>query len=185
MELSRRSRAAALAIAAIATITGGCAPAGPPASAPRPSPTPGASPPPIPDFNARVGSNRVAAEASLKVARSLYADTEYWEVFVRTTPPQLDGKYDPADPATAAPLALQVTELDIVMATESAGTIRHFGAGGVNHERAEIRAAVNILKSAFPKATRISFRIFYGEAFQHATATYQAGVLNYNVAASR
>ncbi len=184
MELSRRSTAAAIGSLGLAAALGACSLGGAPEAATTPSPSPTASPV-IPDFNARVGSNRVASEASLQVGRVLYADGEYWEVFVRTTPPQLLGKYDPADPASAVPLAAQVTDVDIVMATESGGTIRHFGAGGVAHEKAEINLVVKTIKQAFTSVRRITFRVFYGEAFQHATATFQDGVLDYKVAATR
>ena len=169
----------------LAMTLGACTPAQPAATPPSPSPSPSPSPPAIPDFNGRVGSNRVAAEASLRAGRALYADGEYWEVFVRTTPPQLTGTYDPGDPASATPIAAQATDIDVVMATESGAAIRLFGAGGVVHEKAEINRVVKVLTAAFPNVKNISFRVFYGEAFQHATAHYHAGVLDYTVAATR
>jgi hypothetical protein len=152
-------------------------------TAPRSSPLAGAAADvPLPDFNSRLGSNRVAAEAATRLGRKLFAGGQYWEVYVRTQPATLPGHYDPADPAASAPMAALVTSTEVVLATESGGAIKAFSAGGDAHERSVLLELDAILRQAFPNLVGDSMRIFYGESFQHGTATFDHGrLVSYDV----
>ena len=153
-----------------------CAPTGSRGAPARPSPS--AVPDPVlPDYNSRLGSNRVAAEAASALGRKLYAGGQYWEVYVRTTPATLPGQYDPGNPAASAPAAAAVTATEVVMASESAAAIKTFGAGGDAHERQVLGELDTLLRKAFPNLGSNNVRIFYGESFQHGVATFTGGKL--------
>jgi hypothetical protein len=153
-----------------------CAPAGQPRAAASPSAKAQADPV-LPDYNSRLGSNRVAAEAASALGRKLYAGGQYWEVYVRTTPITLPGRYDPGDPGAAAPGAALVTATEVVIASESAAAIKAFGTGGDPHERQVLVELDGLLRTYFPNLASNSVRIFYGESFQHGVATFQGGRL--------
>ena len=142
------------------------------------SPSPKTLPDPVlPDYNSRLGSNRVAAEAASALGRKLYAGGQYWEVYVRSTPITLPGRYDPGEPAASAPAAAAVTAAEVVIATESAAAIKVFGAGGDAHERQVLGELDAILRAAFPNLGSDNVRVFYGESFQHGVATFDHGKL--------
>jgi len=152
-------------------------------TAAKPSPSPSSAPEPaLPDFNSRLGSNRVAAEAATALGRRLYAGGQYWEVYVRTQPAVLPGHYDPADPGASAPAAALVTSTEVVMGTESGAAIKLFSAGGEPHERQVLTELDGILRRAFPNLAADNLRIFYGESFQHGLATFDHGrLVSYDV----
>lgn len=141
--------------------------------------TPSSSPGPAAGFNPLLGNNRVAAEASLKVGRALFAKQQIWEPNVRTEPATLNPDYDPANPVSFDGVAKQVTRADLVIATESAPAIRAYGAGGVEHEKAELVQLAEVLRSIFPSAQTIGVEVFYGENNPHARAIYREGRLDY------
>jgi hypothetical protein len=132
------------------------------------------------EFASRSGNNRAAAAAGATLAKTLYTDHQsYWEVYVRTTPITL-APVDPTNPDSAVKSAAPVTDVKVVIATESGATLNHFRAGGHAHEQAVMAAAADQLHARFPHAT-ISFDIYFGESHLHATATYAAGVFKYKV----
>ena len=153
-----------------------CAPSGSTSARPSPSPS-AAAEPALPDFNSRLGSNRVAAEAATALGRRLYLGGQYWEVYVRTQPAILPGHYDPADPGASAPAAALVTSTEVVMATESGAAIKLFSQGGDAHERQVLGDLDGILRHAFPNLAADNLRIFYGESFQHGVASFDHGKL--------
>jgi hypothetical protein len=150
------------------------------------SPTPRGTPRPTPSFdahyNGRAGSNRAAAEVSFAIARDLFKDgVSYWEVFVRTTPLDPDPPSDPLDAAQLARQGAAVTRVDMVMATEAGQAVQKFRAGGHAHEQGVMEGELALLRQAFPKASTIQMRIYYGESHQHALATWSGGALQYPV----
>lgn len=153
-----------------------CAPGGRPAAALSPSPS-AAPEPALPDFNSRLGSNRVAAEAAATLGRRLYAGGQYWEVYVRTQPAALPGLYDPGDPGASRPAAARVTATEVVMATESGAAIKAFSQGGEAHEREVMIDLDGLLRQAFPGLGTDNIRIFFGESFQHALVMFDHGKL--------
>jgi hypothetical protein len=132
------------------------------------------------DYSTRLGNNRVAAETAIKLGRSLYAEKQYWEVYVATAPSTLKPAYDPNNPATFDLAAKTVSRVDVLIATESGQAIKTFGAGGVDHEKTELTALAQQLLSMFPAAKTIGFQVLFGENNPHANATYQAGHLDYH-----
>jgi hypothetical protein len=148
-------------------------------SSPSAGPSTAASTPPLPDYNARYGNNRVAAEAAVKVGRVLFAQQQYWEVYVKTDPAQPNGEYDPARPETFDATAREVQKLDLVLATESGPTIRTYATGGVAHETQVLTDAATTLQGVFTASTQTNVRVFYGEGSLHATATFSNGKLSY------
>lgn len=132
------------------------------------------------EFATRAGNNRAGAAAAQVVAKSLYADHQsYWEVFIRTTPSALP-PVDPTNPDTALQSGSAVTDIKMVMATESGVALKHFMAGGHPHEQATMLGVAELLRSRFPRAV-ISIDIYYGESHQHATATYTGSTFVYKV----
>jgi hypothetical protein len=172
---ARRLASAGLVAATIAVA--GCASPVARKAGPSPAVSPVAEVP-LPDYNSRLGSNRLAAEAGVALGRLLYQGGQYWEVYVRTTPPVLPGKYDPGHPQASAPAAALVTQVDVVMATESGAAIRVFGAGGDAHERAVLSELDAALRKAFPNLATDNMRVFYGESFQHGAAVFDHGKLS-------
>jgi hypothetical protein len=151
-----------------------------------PAPTRSAATPPaeaaLPDFNSRLGSNRLAAEAGALVGRRLFRKGQYWEVFIRTQPVSLPGRYDPGNPAASAPQAAQVTAAEVVLATESGAAIKAFSEGGEEHERQVLAEVDADVRQAFPNIRTDTIRVFYGEAFQHSTAIFERGrLIQYDV----
>ena len=173
----RRHRRPRWVAAAFVLITlAGCG--GSTAAIARPSPSPSAVVNvPLPDFNSRLGSNRLAAEAAAQLGRELYTQGQYWEVYVRTQPSTLPGRYDPAQPQASAAAADSVTQVDIIMATEAGGAIQTFSAGGEAHERAELSSLDAVLRRAFPHVSTDTLRVFFGESFQHGVAVFNGGKL--------
>ncbi|MGI8610216.1 MAG: hypothetical protein ACR2MY_13510 [Candidatus Dormibacteria bacterium] len=162
----------ALAAPALASCSGGAK------ATPTPSPSKAAVVDvPLSDFNGRLGSNRVAAETAVLLGRKLYETGQYWEVYVRTAPATLAGKYDPADPSASAKAAAAVTQVDVIIATESGSAIKSFAAGGDAHERRILASLDTPLRQAFPNAGTETIRIFYGESFQHGVAVFNHGTL--------
>jgi hypothetical protein len=134
------------------------------------------------DYNLRLGSNRFAAEAALTVGRQLYSQGgQYWEVNVRTDPLTLAGVYDPVAQPSPAQVGGGAKAVTVFMATESAGAIKLFRAGGVDHEKAEITQVGVLLGRLFPGASTVTVQVFFGESSHYATATYSAGRLDYQV----
>ncbi|HEV3232155.1 MAG TPA: hypothetical protein VG245_07860 [Candidatus Dormibacteraeota bacterium] len=177
-QVSTRLALIASLVASLAACSG---PAVPTAGA-TPSPSAAVAAPPPADYNARAGSNRAAAEASMALARYLYRDgTSYWEVFVKTTPLSPPKPADPADPTQIAAQAAQVTAVEMIMATESGTAIQAFRAGGHDHEKLVVTGEAGVLEAAFPRATTIRIQVYYGERDQHAVATFTGGVLDYKV----
>ena len=170
-----RPRAAAGVVLLACFVVAGCG-GSTSGSAPRPSPSP-VPEVALPDFNSRLGSNRLAAEASAGLGRVLFTKGEYWEVYVRTTPATLPGKYDPADPAASGTAAAAVTQADVIIATESGAAIKDFGSGGEAHEREVLSELDAALRKAFPSMTVDNMKVFYGESFQHGAATFTGGTL--------
>lgn len=153
------------------------------------SPVAGASPsrPPwllaeneVADYSTRLGNNRVAAETAIKLGRSLYAEQQYWEVYVATDPSTLNPPYDPSKPATLELSSTAVRRVDVFIATESGRAIKAFGAGGVENEKAELNRLVQQLLPLFPAVKTIVFQVLYGENNPHASATFQDGHLDYH-----
>jgi hypothetical protein len=132
------------------------------------------------DYSTRLGNSRVAAETAIKLGRSLYAQQQYWEVYVTTDPSVLKPAYDPNNPATFDHAAKGVSRVDVLMATESGPAIKAFGAGGAEHEKAQLTGLAQQLLSIFPAAKTIGFQVLFGENNPHANATYQAGHLDYH-----
>jgi hypothetical protein len=156
------------------------------------SPSPGnpnvdasGSPIPLPDYNSRYGNNRAGALASIRVGRALYAKKQFWEVYVRTDPAVLDGAYDPERPDTFDGLAKQVTQADLVLATESAESIKILAAGGVDHEKADLTDLAKVLLATFPSVHIVKIQVYFGEGNLHSTATYQDGRLDYTAGPKR
>ncbi len=157
---------------------------------PIPSTSAGAtqSPPPVPsasqlpDFNARLGSNRFAAEAAVAVGRRLFSQGgQYWEINVRTEPLTLGTTYEPAAPGPAARPVSGARSVTVFMATESSGAIGLFRAGGTAHEKAEITMVAALLSGLFPGAATISIQVYFGESNHYATGVYSGGSLDYRV----
>lgn len=145
---------------------------------PSPSPSPSAAEIPLPDFNSRLGSNRVAAEAAADLGRLLYARGQYWEVYVRTTPPVLGGApFDPAHPGLSAPAAAQATAADVIIATEAGASIKAFSAGGKPGQQSILAELDSALRKSFPALGSVMMRVFYGESYQYATAVFDKGKL--------
>jgi hypothetical protein len=132
------------------------------------------------DYSTRLGNSRVAAETAIKLGRSLYAQQQYWEVYVTTNPSTLKPAYDPNNPATFDLAAKGVSRVDVLIATESGPAIKAFGAGGAEHEKAQLTGLAQQLLSMFPGAKTIGFQVLFGENNPHANATYQAGHLDYH-----
>ncbi|HXA42464.1 MAG TPA: hypothetical protein VNV65_06055 [Candidatus Solibacter sp.] len=148
--------------------------------------TPSAQPAPaasqLPDFNARLGSNRFAAEAAVAVGRQLFSQGgQYWEVNVRTDPLTLGATYQPAAPGPATRPVNGARSVTVFMATESSGAIGLFRAGGTAHEKAEITMVATLLSGLFPGAATISIQIYFGESNRYATGVYSGGSLDYRV----
>ncbi|MHB8507441.1 MAG: hypothetical protein ACYDGR_02175 [Candidatus Dormibacteria bacterium] len=162
-------------------VLAGCGPGGSAGATPGPSPGPSASPTaaaPI-DYNARGGSNRAAASAALAVARLLYADHAYWEVYVKTTPQVLPIRVDPTDPGSVVRASSGVTSVDMVTATEASNAILNFRNAGHDHEREVLLSAMELLQRDFPNTQRLTVAVFYGESHQHASGTYASGNFDY------
>lgn len=149
-------------------------------SSPSGVPSGAVSPVPLPNYNARYGNNRVAAEAAIKVGRGLYAQQQYWEVYVKTDPPQLSGTYDPGSSQSFDDSARQVQTLELVLATESGPSIRAYATGGVSHEIEVLTGVGKTLQGLFPASSQSNIRVFYGEGSLHATATFANGQLDYH-----
>jgi hypothetical protein len=162
---------------------------GNPAPSAATAPAPAASPKRAPwlqpeneltDYSTRLGNNRVAAATAIKLGRSLYAQQQYWEVYVTTDPSTPSPAYDPSNPSTLDLAAKAVSRVDVLIATESGGAIKAFGAGGAQHEKAELIGLAQQLLSLFPAAKTIGFQVLFGENNPHSNATYQAGHLDYH-----
>ena len=150
------------------------------------SPTPAAPTPALPDYNARFGSNRYAAEAAVALGRQLYSQGgQYWELNVRTDPPSLGGVYDPVAPGPPARAVAGAKSVAVFMATESAVAISLFRAGGVAHEKAEVSQAAALVAGLFPGAASVTIQVYFGEANLYATAVYRGGSLDYRPAVPR
>jgi hypothetical protein len=133
------------------------------------------------DYSTRLGNNRVAAETAIKLGRSLYFQQQYWEVYVTTDPAVLKPAYDPSNPSTLDLAARVVSRVDVLIATESGPAIKAFGAGGAEHEKAQLIGLAQQLLPVFPSARTIGFQVLFGENNPHASATFQAGHLDYHV----
>jgi hypothetical protein len=136
------------------------------------------------DYSTRLGNNRVAAETAIKLGRHLFAQQQYWEVYVKTDPQTLKPDYDPGNPATFDRAAKGVSRVDMTIATESGPAIRAFGLGGAEHEKVQLTGLAKLLLSFFPSAKTIGFQIFFGENNLHANGIYQAGQLEYHGASA-
>jgi hypothetical protein len=132
------------------------------------------------DYSTRLGNSRVAAETAIRLGRSLYAQKQYWEVYVTTNPSVLKPAYDPNNLATFDLAARAVSRVDVLIATESGLAIKAFGAGGAEHEKVELIGLAQQLQAMFPAAKTIGFQVLFGENNPHANATYQAGHLDYH-----
>jgi len=132
------------------------------------------------DYSTRLGNNRVAAETAIKLGRSLYAQQQFWEVYVTTDPSTLKPAYDPSNPTTFDVAAKTVNRLDVLIATESGPAMKAFGAGGAEHEKTQLVGLAQQLLAMFPSAKTVGFQVFFGENNPHANATYQAGHLDYH-----
>ena len=175
---------ALLAAALLAGCSGSSASTNPPAdvgktASPNAGATASSSPAPLPNFNGNFGNNRFAAVAALRLARILFAQQQYWEVYVRTTPATLDGTYDPLNAGSFDAAARQATAIDLVLATEATTAIQLYGGGGVVHEKTELTSVGSMLAAMFPNARTVNMKVFYGEASLHATAVYSGGALDY------
>jgi hypothetical protein len=163
------------AVLATVLVIAGCG--GGTSATPTPSPSASAADIALPDFNSRLGSNRVAAEAAATLGRHLYARGQYWEVYVRTTPPVLGGTFDPAHPELSEPAAAQATAADVIIATEAGASIKAFGAGGKPAQQATLADLDSALRKSFPALGAVTMRVFYGESYQYATAVFDKGKL--------
>ncbi len=149
-------------------------------NSPPPSPSASASAPmgvQLPDYNGRLGSNRLAAEVAALLGRDLYPQVQNWEVYVSTQPPILPGRYDPGDPAASRASAALVTRTDVVIASEAIKAVKAFGAGGEAHEKAVLAGLDADLRKAFPNVATDTVRVYYGESFQRGVATFDHGRL--------
>jgi hypothetical protein len=131
----------------------------------------------LPNYNSRLGSNRVAAVVAARLGRSLYTSGQYWEVYLRSTPAALPAKYDPGRPQDSTVAAATVTAAEVIMATESGASIKAFQAGGQAAEKQELAKLDTGIRAAFPNTGTITFRVFFGESFQYATAVFDHGQL--------
>ena len=132
------------------------------------------------DYSTRLGNNRVAAETAIKLGRALFAQQQYWEVYILTDPSTLRPAYDPGNPATFDRAAKGVSRVDMVIASESGPAIRAFGTGGTDHEKAQLIGLAKLLLTFFPSAKTIGFQVFFGENNLHANGIYKAGQLDYH-----
>jgi hypothetical protein len=174
--VSQLRKLVVLALGIVGLVGAGCG-AGPTAG-----PTPSASHPvvdvPLPDFNSRLGSNRLAAEAAARLGRRLFSQGQYWEVYLRTQPTTLKGKYDPAHPELSAPAAAQVTAAEVVIATESGAAVKAYSNQGRVKQQDELAGLEQDVRQAFPQVSTVTVRIFFGEAFQYAAAVFEHGQLS-------
>ncbi|MEA2682878.1 MAG: hypothetical protein QOK05_1206 [Chloroflexota bacterium] len=131
----------------------------------------------LPNYNSRLGSNRVAAVVAARLGRSLYTSGQYWEVYLRSTPPALNDKYDPGRPEASTSAAATVTAAEVIMATESGASIKSFQAGGQAAEKQELTKLEADIRAAFPNTGTVTVRVFFGESFQYATAVFDHGQL--------
>lgn len=188
--MKTQRRAAGLVLSAVVMLSG-CS-LGQALGAGGASPSPGnpgvdasGSPVPLPDYNSRYGNNRIGALASIRVGRALYAKKQFWEVYIRTDPAVLDGAYEPEHPESFDPLARQVNQADLILATESAESIKLLAAGGVGHEKADLTDLAKVVAAAFPSARVVKIQVYFGEGNLHSTATYQDGTLDYTPGPAR
>ncbi|MDP9324957.1 MAG: hypothetical protein M3O87_00280 [Candidatus Dormibacteraeota bacterium] len=183
-----KTQAGGIAAALAAVILSSCSlgqALGAQSASPTPQPSQAESPVALPNYNARFGNNRVAAEAAVRVGRALYAQQQYWEVYVKSDPAALSSAFDPARPESFDAPAKEVQRIDLILATESGPSIRTYALGGVEHEKQVLVDVAKVLQAMFPAATTINLRVFYGEANLHATGTYQGGGLDYHAGPTR
>lgn len=149
-----------------------------PATASRPSPA--ASAAAVADHNSHLGNSRAAAELGAAVGRYLYQSVSYWEVAVVTSP-AAGRADDPFDLASLQRSGAEVRQVRIVMATEAAGGIARFRAGGHAHEQQVTEAVARLAATYFTQATTYEVDVYYGEDDLHATGTLTGGAYTYLV----
>ena len=174
------------AIGAIALLVGGCslgqslgAESGSPTPATGVRPDPSGTPAPLPNYNSRLGANRTAAQAAVRVGRALYAQKMYWEVYVKTDPAVIQTDYDPVSPETFEKGSQEVRSVQVIMATESGASIQLYVKSGVDQEKKVLAAIGAQVQGIFPNASPVTIQVYFGEATLHANATYKDGQLEY------
>lgn len=149
-----------------------------PSASPSPSPRSVTSPLPAPDYNRRLGTNRAAAEAAAQIGRQLAGQSGYWEVSIRTKPDALawsdEASFQEAQRA-------RVTDVTVVMATESGAAVRSFRAGGHPHEQSVVNQVAAALQALFKSAASVQVLVFFGESDEHAIGVLAAGKVSYRV----
>lgn len=141
---------------------------------PTPSPTAAPSLPPI-GFNHRYGNNPVAAADGFQLERQLFARKDYWEAALATTPVEA-GYIDRADPAAVTRARASVSELVMVMATESLPTIRAFLKDGHPGQLSYCTALVDGLRTTgYSGLTKVTIYIYFGEQDRHAMVSWHSG----------
>ncbi|MEA2647517.1 MAG: hypothetical protein QOE92_2600 [Chloroflexota bacterium] len=192
VETAGTVRARAALVAAAALLLGGCSlgqSLGAESGSSTPStgarPQASGSPVALPNYNSRFGSNRTAAQAAVRVGRSLYAQQMYWEVYVKTDPAALAHDYDPTAPDTFTSGAQEVRSLQVILATESGTSIQLYAKAGVEQEKKVLAAVGAQLQEIFPNARTMTLQVYFGESNLHANATYAGGQLDYKSPSQR
>jgi hypothetical protein len=151
----------------------GCADFSVVAATPTPSPA-GPSLPPI-GFNHRYGSNPLAAKDGLAIERGLYAQSEFWEVAIRSDPP-LAGYVNLASPAAVKAARSAVTSVEMVLATEDRRTIQGLLAFPDHAaQQAYVRSVLDQMRGlGYDSFSKAQLLVFFTESDEHAMLAWSS-----------
>lgn len=132
-------------------------------------PSPSALPtlPPI-GFNHRYGNNPVASADAFALERKLFSQKEYWEVAIASVPAAA-GYVAPGDVGATSAARPRLSELTLVLATESLATIRALLAGGDSAQQTYCVTLLDGLRTTgYSNLTKATVDVYFGEQDRHA-----------------
>ncbi len=144
-------------------------------------PAPSSTPPPFAlgsmppiGFNHRYGNNPVAAADAFALERSLFSAKQYWEVAMRADPATA-GYVEESDPVASRAARARVTSLLLVIASESATTLRQLVALDNAGQQAYCRQLLDRLRAEGYSGLRSAdVEVYFGESHVHAKLSWTA-----------
>lgn len=127
--------------------------------------------PPI-GFNHRYGNNPVAAADAFAMERSLFAQKQYWEVAMRADPQQA-GFAEATDPAATRAARARFTSVLLVVASESAVTLRGLVALDNAAQQAYCQHLLDELRDeGYTGLASADVEVFFGESHVHSKLSW-------------
>lgn len=147
-----------------------------------PTPEPSASASPSAGYSSRYGNSPVAAADGLRLERQLRSRGEYWEVSVSTEPVSA-GQVEHPDAAALAAARAAATSARVVIATETAPTIKAMLAGGRAGQQAYCVGLIDQLRAlGYTGLRTATVDVYFSEQDRHAELSWSAsGAPTYTV----